>query len=88
MKTNGKKKTPAPTVRDLRLASAIGQAVSDHLNPQLARMTETLDHIDATLGEHGRKLDQLISGAVGVGRITKLEDRVAVLEQRLPPPGE
>ena len=86
----------------MRFASAIGQAVSEHLNPQLSRITETLERIDATLGEHGTKLDridatleahggkldQLISGAVGIGRITKLEDRVTALEQRLPPPGE
>ena len=96
-KTNGKKKTLAPTPRDLSLASAIGQAVSDHLNPQLAKITATLerietghgkklDSIDTTLGEHGKKLDQLIAGTVGIGRMTKLEERVTQLEQRLPRP--
>ena len=49
-----------------------------------------LDEHGRKLDEHGKKLDvvitrieQLQSGAVGVGRITALEDRVSELERKL-----
>lgn len=62
-KRNGKKQVSTPTARELRVASAIGRAVSDHLNPQLARMTTTLERMDVGIGDiknelasHGRLL--------------------------------
>lgn len=96
MKGNGKKKALKPTSRDLRLASAIGQAVQKSIGPKLDAINERLDTvterlddhatkldaINGTLIEHGRKLDQLISGAVGIGRVYALEQRVTELERQ------
>ena len=127
---NGKRKAAAPTRREVAVANAIGQAVSEHLNAQFSGVTSELGKITAGIGElksglddvrsgldgvrsglddvksglgqvkselreikvelggHGKKLDQLIAGTVGIGRMTKLEERVTALEQRRPPPGD
>ena len=99
-KENGKRKAAGPTRREVTVANAIGQAVAEHLNPQFSGVTSELGKITAgigalkselgeiktELGGHGKKLDQLIAGTVGIGRMTKLEERVTELEKRLPPP--
>lgn len=80
--------------RDLRLAAAIGGAVADVLVPEIAKVTRAVETMRIDFGgkldEHGKKLDvvitrieQLQSGAVGVGRISALEDRVSELERKL-----
>lgn len=78
---NGKKKSLRPTSRDVRLASAIGQAVQESIGPRLDAIGAEIRDLRT---EHGKKLDQLIVGSVGIGRMAKLEERVTALERRVP----
>ena len=61
-------------------------AVVEGLRPSFDGIRAELDGIRAELAgirdDHGRKLDQLIAGAVGIGRLHALEERVTALEQR------
>lgn len=77
-------KIPKPRPADLRLAGAIADTLGpklDLMNEQLGNVKNELGDVKAELEKHTRKLDQLVAGAVGVGRITKLEERVDALER-------
>ena len=89
-KGNGKK----PSDRDLRLASAIAGAITETLVPEIRAVRDEIGTLRVEHGrkldEHGRKLDEisarlgnLESGAVGVGRIVSLEERVSKIEKKL-----
>ena len=83
---------PRPTADDIRLATAIADAVGprfevmtsklDEIKTELVEIKAVLRGHDEKLDDHGEKLDQLISGAVGVGRVAALEARVTALENK------